>query len=286
LIKYTIAGEMMENKLIDVKGIKLNVVDVGSGPAVLLIHGFPDTSAVWRYQIPALVKAGYRVVAPDVRGFGKSDKPTETEAYNLTLLVGDMINLMDKLGIEKAHVVGHDMGAVIAWVVASFYPQRVNRLAVISVGHPMANREKRSIEQREKAWYMLFFQFKETAETLLQRDDWEIFREILRNHSEMVNWIKDLSQPGALTAALNWYRANMRPERELAQPVPIPGTTVPTLGIWSSGDAYLTEKPMLASEAYATGGWRYERIEDASHWVMLDVPDRVNELLVDFFSAK
>ncbi len=120
----------MKSEIIDVKGIRLNVIDAGSGPAVLFIHGFPDTSAVWRYQIPAMVKAGYRVVAPDVRGFGKSDKPAQTQDYELTVLVGDMINLLDTLGIEKAHVVGHDMGAVIAWVMGSFYPQRIGRLAV------------------------------------------------------------------------------------------------------------------------------------------------------------
>ncbi len=274
----------MKSERIDVKGIKLNVIDVGSGPVVLLIHGFPDTSLVWRNQIPALVKAGYRVIAPDVRGFGKSDRPSETQAYDLTSLVGDMINLMDTLGIEKAHVAGHDMGAAIAWVMASFFPQRVNRLAVLSVGHPMANREKKSVEQREKAWYMLLFQFKGTAETLLQQDDWKLFRDILRNHSELDNWTRDLSEPGALTAALNWYRANLSPEKELAPPVAIPATRVPVLGIWSSGDAYLTEKPMLATEAYVTGGWRYERIEGASHWVQLDVPDQVNRLLIDFFA--
>jgi len=274
----------MEGVLIDVKGINLNVIDVGSGPVVILIHGFPDTAAVWRYQIPALVKAGYRVIAPDVRGFGKSDKPQEKEAYELPVLVGDMINLMDKLGIETAHVAGHDMGAAIAWVMASYFPQRVNRLAVLSVGHPMANRERKTIEQREKSWYMLFFQFQGTAETLLQQDDWKMFREILRNHSEFANWTKDLSRPGALTAALNWYRANLSPDKELAQPVPIPNVTRPALGIWSSGDPYLTEKPMLATGAYVSGGWRYERLEGPGHWVQLEAPDHVNEILIDFFS--
>jgi len=274
----------MKSELIDVKGLKLNVVDAGSGPAVLLIHGFPDTSQVWRYQIPALVDAGYRVIAPDVRGFGHSDKPQETQAYDLTLMVGDMINLLTQMGIEKAHVVGHDMGSAIAWVMASFFPQRVNRLASLSVGHPMANRERKSIEQREKAWYMLLFQFKGTAETLLMQDDWKLFREILRNHSEFAHWTRDLSRPGALTAALNWYRANLSPEKELAQPVPIPATGVPCLGIWSSGDPYLTEKPMLATHAYVTGGWRYERIEGPGHWLQLDAADQVNALLIDFFS--
>ena len=275
---------MPKGKLIEVNGIKLNVYDAGSGPAVLLIHGFPDTAEVWRYQIPALVKAGYRVIAPDVRGFGASDKPEATEAYQLLQLVGDMVGVLDKLGIEKAHVVGHDMGAGMAWVMGIFFPQRVNRLAVMSVGHPMT-RSERTVDQREKAWYMLFFQFKGTAETLLQRDDWKLFREILRNHSEMGNWIKQLSRPGALTAALNWYRANLGPEKELVTPPPIPNAGIPTLGIWSSGDAYLTEKPMLDTAKYVTGGWRYERIEGASHWVQLDEPEKVNQILIDFLSA-
>jgi pimeloyl-ACP methyl ester carboxylesterase len=131
---------------------------------------------------------------------------------------------------------------------------------------------------------MLFFQFRDTAEALLKRDDWKLFREILRNHSEGENWIKDLSRPAALTAALNWYRANMGPERELAKPVLIPAVKLPTLGIWSSGDAYLTEKPMLASEAFVTGEWQYQRIDGASHWLQLDEPDRVNKILLDFFA--
>jgi len=275
---------MPDSTLVDVNGIKLNVYDVGSGPAVLLIHGFPDTAEVWRYQIPALVQAGYRVIAPDVRGFGDSDKPEATEAYQLMNLVGDMVGLMDKLGIEKAHVVGHDMGAAMAWVIGIFYPQRVNCLAVLSVGHPMT-RSDRTVDQREKAWYMLFFQFKGTAETLLQKDDWKLFGEILRNHSEMSHWKKQLSRPGALTSALNWYRANLGPEKELVKPVQLPNAKVPTLGIWSSGDAYLTEKPMLDSAKYVTGEWRYERIEGASHWVQLDEPEKVNQILIDFLSA-
>jgi pimeloyl-ACP methyl ester carboxylesterase len=275
---------MVKIEILDVKGIRLNVIDAGSGPAVMFIHGFPDTSAVWRYQIPAMVEAGYRVIAPDVRGFGKSDKPAKTQDYELAILSQDMINLLDTLHIEKIHVVGHDMGAVMAWLMGGFYPQRIGRLVVLSVGHPMASRERRSIEQREKHWYMLFFQFRDTAEALLKLDDWKLFRELLRNHSEVENWIRDLSRPGALTAALNWYRANMGPERELQPPVSIPSVEVPTLGIWSSGDAYLTEKPLMASGAFVKAEWQYKRIEGASHWLQLDEPDQVNKLLIDFFA--
>ena len=274
---------MDQQKKVEINGINLHIIDEGSGPAVLLIHGFPDTSHVWRHQIPALVKAGFRAIAPDVRGFGKSDRPVNTEAYALPALVGDMAGLLAKLGIEKAHVVGHDMGAAMAWVLAAYYPQLVNRLVVLSVGHPVCNRE-RTMEMREKAWYTLLFQFRGTAEALLMRNNWQIFRDILRNHPETEKWIEDLSAPDALSSALNWYRANLGPERELADPVPIPKVTVPTLGIWSSGDAYLAEKPMLASADYVTGGWQYERIEGASHWVQLDEPEQVNERIIRFLT--
>ncbi len=279
------AAMNMKGKMLTVNGLNLHVIDEGEGPAVLLVHGFPDTSYVWRHQMPALVDAGFRVIAPDVRGFGKSDKPEETAAYGLINLVGDMVGVLDALEIEKAHVVGHDMGAAIAWVLAAFYPQRVNSLVPLSVGHPMCTRE-RTPEQREKSWYFLFFQFKGTAEALLSRNNWKLFREILRDHSEVEKWIEGFSDPKAFTAALNWYRANLGPEKELEEPVTIPAISVPTMGIWSSGDAYLTERPMVRSADYVTGPWRYERIEDAGHWLQLDKPAEVNRLLVEFLQQK
>jgi pimeloyl-ACP methyl ester carboxylesterase len=263
----------------------LAVRDEGAGPPVLLLHGFPDASQVWRNQVPALVSAGFRVIAPDLRGFGESDKPQQVEPYRLGTLFADVLAVLDALGIERTHVVGHDWGAGLAWVVAGYAPERVERLVVMSVGHPNAAREP-TVEEREKAWYMLLFQFEGVAEELLRRDDWKLAREWLRGDGDTEQNLAALSRPGALTAALNWYRANVHPQRELEERRAFPAIAAPTLGIWSSGDHYLREEPMLRSAEHVTGGWRYERIEGASHWLQLDAPERVNELLLDFLEAR
>ena len=265
-------------------GVTLAVLDEGAGTPVLLLHGFPDSSYLWRHQVPALVEAGMRVIAPDLRGFGESDKPAAVEAYGLARSVSDMEAVLDALEIERAHVVGHDWGAVVAWLLAALAPGRVERLVAMSVGHPNALRQ-RSMEQREKAWYQLLFQFADVAEELLTRGDWRLFREWLRDDGDVDRYLADLSRPGALTAALNWYRANVAPHLELEPRRAVPAVAAPTLGLWSGGDNYLTEDRMLRSAEHVTGPWRYERIEGgASHWMQLDAPARINELLLEFLA--
>jgi pimeloyl-ACP methyl ester carboxylesterase len=262
-------------------GVTLSVVDEGAGQPVVLLHGFPDSSYVWREQIPALVAAGKRVVAPDLRGFGESDKPQEVEAYRMSHLVADVVAVLDALEIDRADVVGHDWGAGLAWVLAARVPERVHRLVVMSVGHPNAGRPP-SVAQREKSWYMLLFQFEDTAEALLAQNDWKLAREWLRGNGDVDRYLVDLARPGALTAALNWYRANVSPEREVRAPRAFPEVRAQTLGVWSSGDDYLLEEQMVGSAEHVTGGWSYARVDGASHWLQLDAPERVNELLAAF----
>jgi len=259
----------------------LSLLDEGAGRPVLLLHGFPDSSYVWRKQIPALVGAGFRTLAPDLRGLGESDRPREVGDYALTKSVRDMVAVLDALEIERAHVVGHDWGAGVAWVLAALAPERVERLVVLSVGHPNTVRN-RTIEQREKAWYQLLFQFTDVAEELLMRDDWKLAREWLRGDGDVDRYLTDLARPGALTAGLNWYRANSAPHRELEERPPLPSVAAPTLGLWSSGDNYLVEDRMIRSAEHVSGPWRYERIEGASHWLQLDQPERTKALLLDF----
>ena len=261
-------------------GVELDVLDEGEGPAVLLVHGFPDSSYLWRRQVEALTGAGLRAIAPDMRGFGASDKPDAVEAYRLTRAVADLVAVLDALGVERARVVGHDWGAAVAWLLAALRADRVERLVAMSVGHPAA--QTRSVEDREKAWYQLLFQFEGVAEELLARDDWALFREWLRDDGDLERYVADLSRPGALTAGLNWYRANLHPARELEARPTVPNVAVPTLGMWSTGDNYLREPPMLGSARHVTGGWRYERIDGASHWMQLDATEQVNALLLDF----
>lgn len=265
-------------------GVVLAVRDEGEGAPVLLLHGFPDSSNLWRNQIPALVGAGLRAIAPDLRGFGESDKPEAVEDYAIARSVADMVAVLDALGVERTHVVGHDWGAGLAWALAAYVPDRVERLVVMSVGHPNTLRQP-SVKQREKTWYQLLFQFPGVAEALIQRDDWKLFRELLADAVDRDRYIADLSRPGALTAGLNWYRANATPAQELERTQPFPAVAVPTMGIWSSGDNYLTEEGILGSGEHVTGPWRYERIEGAGHWLQLEAPGRVNELLLDFLRA-
>lgn len=267
-----------------VNGVSLHLVDEGTGTPVLLLHGFPDSSYLWRHQIRALVGAGFRAIAPDLRGFGKSDKPEAVQEYALPVVINDVTGIMDALGIKRAHVVGHDWGAAVAWMLAAFFPDRVDRLVALSVGH-LETFGRLPVEQREKSWYMLLFQFRDVAEQLLQANDWKLFRELLRNQGDVDRYVKDLARPGALTAALNWYRANVAPELQLIPTPPVPPVQVPTLGIWSSGDNYLVEQGMTRSAEYVLGPWRYERIEGAGHWIPVDAPDRLNQLLLEFLSA-
>ena len=261
---------------IDVNGVSLHVAEHGAGDPVLLIHGWPDSGELWRHQVPALVAAGFRVIVPDMRGFGRSDRPADVAAYALPHAVADVTGLMDAFGIESAHVVGHDWGAAVAWLTAMLAPDRVRRLVAISVPHLLA---PLTIRQREMGWYQLFFQFEGVAEESLRADDWALLRALSRGNGDQERALADLSRPGALTASLNWYRANLAP-RPPGPPPALPPVTAPTLGVWSTGDHYLDGARMRASGDLVQGPWRYEEIDGASHWVPLDAPDRLNELLL------
>ena len=259
-------------------GVSLHVEDHGSGKPVVLLHGWPDSSYLWRNQIPFLVANGFRAIAPDQRGFGRSDRPEGVAAYSLQNAVADLVGILDALGIDAADIVAHDWGAPVAWLTATAHPNRVRRLVVLSVPHPLA---PYTLRQREMAWYTLFFQFEGIAEAWLQRDNWALFREMLRGNGDVDRYISDLSRPDALKASLNWYRANLAPR--LPGPLPkLPPVEAPTLGIWSSNDHYLDGERMKMSGQFVKARWRYEQIDGASHWIPLDAPDRLNQLLIEW----
>ena len=198
---------------IEVGGLSFSVVVDGpeDGAPVVLLHGWPDSARVWRHQVPALASAGFRVIAPDLRGFGGSDRPEGTAAYRAKLLCGDVVGILDALGVERAALVGHDWGSALSWVLASvFAPDRVERLAVLAAGHPEAVRNA-GPRQRQLSWYVLLFQFEGVAERWLTMDDWAHFRETVggtEGYPDVDAAIADLARPGALTASLEWYRAN------------------------------------------------------------------------------
>ena len=262
-------------------GVDLHVEVHGNGEPVLLLHGWPDDAGLWRHQVPALTGAGFQVIAPDLRGFGRSARPDDTRAYRLANSVTDVAAVLDTSGVSSAHVVGHDWGAAVAWLTAMYLPDRVRTLTALSVPHPIAPGTAR---QREMAWYTLFFQFEAVAEATLRYNDWRALRELAPGYRDVDRAIANLSRPGALTASLNWYRANLAPREPGPRP-DLPPVKAPSFGIWSDGDRYIDGARMRACGDLVTGTWRYAEIKDATHWIPLDAPGEFNALLLDWLKS-
>jgi len=276
----------LRRNLAEINGIKLAYVDEGAGSPVVLLHGFPDSADLWRHQVSALVGAGRRVIAPDLRGFGESDAPAGNEPYQILNSAADVLGLCDHLNVERFALVGHDWGSALGWALAAFAADRVERYVAISVGHP-ATFVGEDFEQREKSWYMLFFQFEGVAEEWLRADDWANLRAWVtaggRRADDLDQWIADLSRPGRLEASLAWYRANVPPSSWVGESAFVfPPVACPVMGVWSSEDMALTEGQMTRSASSVSGDFRYERIDGVSHWIPVEAPDQLNALLVDF----
>ena len=272
-------------------GITLNVVEGGEGPAVLLLHGWPDRALLWQHQIEGLAAQGFQVIAPDLRGFGDSDRPAEVGRYGLRTVLGDLLGLLAALEVDEVRVAGHDWGAMVAWALAAFAPERVTRLAAFSVGHPQAFASA-GFAQKQLSWYMLWFQFPGVAEAVLPAEDWQWFRDWAHDGTPRGadaladRQVADLERPGALVASLNWYRANMPPEIFAAAegPLEMPAIRCPVLGVWSDRDPALTERQMTDSPRFVTGPWRYERLSRVGHWIPAHAPERTTALLLEHFA--
>jgi pimeloyl-ACP methyl ester carboxylesterase len=274
-----------------VNGVKLHWVEQGDGPLVLLLHGFPEFWYSWRHQIPALARAGFRAVAPDMRGYHLSEKPKGVGAYRMEKLTADVVALAGSLGEKQAHVVGHDWGGYVAWHLPNTHPGFVRSLSILNAPHPAAYRRAlRTRDQRRRSRYVFLFQIPWLPERKMRAKNFALLEKMMRRDTvtpgafsgEDIRRYKDaLSEPGALTAAINYYRAMFRrpPPRKWSDE----RITVPTLVLWGTRDRYLA--PFLAD---GLGEWitdlRVERLE-ASHWVQNDVPGRVNELLAGFLRS-
>ncbi|MDQ1920784.1 alpha/beta fold hydrolase [Massilia pseudoviolaceinigra] len=264
-----------------VNGIAMHVVTDGEGPAVLLLHGFPDTHAVWRLQIDALAAAGYRVIAPDLRGYGKTEAPASEDGYAMEVLRADMVALLDALGVERALLIGHDWGSVVGWNLCMYAPERVERFVALSVGHPAAYTEGGPL-QLLKGYYVLVFQLRGIAESLIKAFDWHALRGMASTPRQFEEWRAHLDRPGRLTADLNYYRANLKMFNASTWPT----VNLPVLGIWSAGDVALTEAQMRGSEKYVGDSFQYERIEKAGHWLQLEAAPQVNASILKFLKAE
>lgn len=268
----------LNQERIPANGITLNVATAGEGRPVVLLHGFPDTHKTWRKQVPALVKAGYRVIMPDLRGYGESDAPPNVADYSASTLSADVIGLLDAMKIERCYLIGHDWGSLIGWHVCMDAPERIERFAALSVGHPNAYANA-GIAQKLRAWYAGLFQLPGIAEAMVSAGDLAALKRQAADEGQVADWRANFARPGRLTAALNYYRAN----KQLALSGSYPPVSVPVLGVWSEGDPALTEAQMRDSAKYVAGSFEYERLEgDVGHWLQLTEARKVNKLLVDF----
>jgi pimeloyl-ACP methyl ester carboxylesterase len=281
----------MEHHQVIANGINLHVVQDGprTGRLVILLHGFPEFWYGWRRQIPFLAAAGYRVWAPDQRGYNLSAKPSGIAAYTLDQLGADAISLVDAAGQDTAFLVGHDWGAAVAWWIASKYPARLAKMVIINVPHGtvLMKHLRRNPAQVRKSWYMFFFQLPYLPENLIPLRNWHMFAKVLKNSSRFGTFTNDdldlyrqaWSQPKALTSMLNWYRAAMQKPPKPPDNVRI---TVPTLLIWGAQDKFLGRELARPSIDLCDDG-RMVFFEEATHWVHHEKAMRVNELIDTFF---
>lgn len=276
---------------VTVEGARIHAVEGGNpqAPAVVFIHGFPDSWKLFRKQIPAFVAAGYRPVAIDLRGFGLSSRPADLEQYKINTSVQDVLSVMDALSIQKAAIVGHDWGGFVGWLLAANHPNRVTKLVSLTVGHPAASSKiKFTAKDFKNLWYHSFFQKVGIAEFILSNDSFALFRDFVHNHGEADSWVAELSRPAdengipALTAALNEFRANSD-EVMTVFPQITPPVTVPVLGLLSKGDLeFVREDMMTKSAEFCLAGFKYQRISAPSHWSTLDRPKEVNQAILKF----
>jgi pimeloyl-ACP methyl ester carboxylesterase len=283
----------LEHHQISTNGIRLHVVQTGpvTGPLVLLLHGFPEFWYGWRHQLPALAAAGYRVWAPDLRGYNESEKPQSIAAYRLEVLAADIIGLMDAAGQEQACLVGHDWGGVITWWIAIHAPQRLQRMVVINAPHGAAMRQqlRRHPAQWLRSAYVGWFQLPWLPELVTRVGRGRLLVRALQQSSrpgtftpaDLERCREAWSQPQALRAMLNWYRALLRrpPQRSTFGPV-----TVPTLLLWGANDRFLGREMAHASLEQCQQG-QLVMFEEATHWVHHEQSVRVNALLETFLSA-
>jgi pimeloyl-ACP methyl ester carboxylesterase len=281
-------------------GIRAEFIDVGEvalhtalagpedGPLVILLHGFPEFWFGWRNQIMPLAQAGFRVAAPDQRGYNLSEKPVNLSAYRVDRLAGDVVGLTQALGREKAIIVGHDWGGIVAWTMAVLYPQRVSRLVALNAPYHMVTPRViwRNPAQLRMSAYIFLFQIPLFAEAILRNDHWGLLTRALRSTSRpgafsdvaIERYRQAWWRKGAMTAMLNWYRALLR--RPLSLPLR-PRNSIPTLILWGEDDVALS-RPSAQLSAALCEHVRLVFFDDAGHWLQHEKAEEVNGLLVEF----
>ena len=278
-------------EMIRVDDLRMHAVVEGpeDGPLIVMLHGFPEFWYSWRYQIKAFAAAGYRTLAVDQRGYNLTDK---RGPYDVFTLAGDVVGLVRALGHERAVIMGNDWGGVVAWILGARHPSIVERLIVLNAPHPSAGLialRSLYLPQLLKSWYVLAFQIPVLPEMLLSANDFELFARILKRQTrdaigdeEIGHFKRAWAQPGALGAAVDWYRASLRTwMRGHLKDLTL---RTPSLLIWGDRDAYLTTRTADWTRHYVAD-LEIAYIRGASHWVQQDSPEIVNRHALGFLHS-
>ena len=273
---------------LNTNGVRLHYVFQGEGPLMLMLHGFPEFWYSWRHQIVAF-SHNYRVVAPDLRGYNYSDKPQSIESYSISELIKDIAGMITELGYEKCILVGHDWGGALAWYFANEYPEMISQLIVLNFPHPAKFQQGlRTPQQLKKSWYIFFFQLPYLPELLFQLNDYQAIASVFTKSTieqsaftseDIEAYKKAASQPGALTAAINYYRCSFQ---QLFKEVKSWNKLdIPTLIIWGENDIYLGKELTYGTTDYVND-LTIKYIPNCSHWVQQEKPQLVNQYMADF----
>lgn len=285
-------GIELESRMIDVGDVRLHTILAGpaDGPPVLLLHGFPELWFAWRGPMAVLARAGFRVIVPDQRGYNRSDKPPEVEAYRIDALVGDVAGLVRALGYERVHLAGHDLGGAVAWAFVLAHPELVERFAVLGTAHPQVwqlEPEDGQDEEDTVSWYRTFMQIPWLPGYAARVANWRLLASSLRDSAEpgafpdesfdyyRSAWNRD----DAIHTMTHWYRAAFRYEEPLEGEQRV---SLPTLVMVSEDDAFISGFHTRASMQFLDDG-RLLELGSGTHWVIQEEPDRIGRILVEFF---
>jgi pimeloyl-ACP methyl ester carboxylesterase len=253
------------------------------GRPVLLLHGFPQAAIAWEDQVARLGSAGYRAVAPDQRGYSPGVRPEQAAEYGIDELVGDILAIAGELGWNRFDLVGHDWGGAVAWWTADQSPERLRTLTVLSTPHPaaLAQAMRTDEDQHLRSGYMTEWRQTRVTERRMLDHNADALRRMFEwkvPPSKVDEYVRRLSEPGALTAALNWYRAG-RPGGKIGK------IAVPTMYVWSTEDVAFGSAAALDTENWVTAPYRFEMLEDVTHWIAEEVPEAVSSLLLEHLAA-
>ena len=283
----------IRSEFIEANGLQFEVDVCGSGKRLALcLHGFPEHSFSWRFQLPMLADLGYKAWAPNLRGYGNTSRPEGMEAYRMDELIEDVAGLIEASGCDETVLIAHDWGAVIAWQFALRKRLPLAKLVICNVPHPRAMSDAFNWEQLKKSWYVLFFQIPWLPEKLFGRNEASAIGRMMRDTAsdkgmfpEEVGEVyrRNAATPGALSAMINYYRGLLRPGKGGQRVDPWALIDTPTLMVWGEDDVALSKSTTLTTHKYVSD-FTIRYLAGVSHWVQQEQPDAVNDMMSAFLT--